>query len=260
MKLTPDPWLSDILGYEASNLDVQAVSDAEGFSRAWAKVLRSSHQSLVTAKVPTYDIQSLRLLEGAGYRIVDTLVTFQLSGQRLSKFPSSFFPPFLSMRHWQTQKLGPMGEGDIDACWIEIAARAFRFSRFHLDPLLAPVADMIKREWARSYLLGKRGSDILLGYKEDVLVGFLAVQGPNTADNPRPAAIIDLIGVDPGHQGKGIGKALIEHLMAYYLKWPVQAGTQVCNTASLSLYGSLGFKIVDSAYVLHLHTGVAPVC
>jgi ribosomal protein S18 acetylase RimI-like enzyme len=61
--------------------------------------------------------------------------------------------------------------------------------------------------------------------------------------------------VDREHRGRGIGKALMGHLMeeAAGAGGLLRVGTQAANLASLRLYESLGFRIAETAYVLHCH-------
>ena len=141
---------------------------------------------------------------------------------------------------------------------LDIAGTAFRYSRFHLDPLLrAGLADRIKREWIRSYFQKARGDRLLVALVDDRPAGFLAAL---VADRPEETvAVIDLIGVARDRQGRGVGRALVAAFAECYRgRCPrSEVGTQIANLPSLAFYEGLGFRLVGSQYVLHRHVGPA---
>jgi ribosomal protein S18 acetylase RimI-like enzyme len=67
--------------------------------------------------------------------------------------------------------------------------------------------------------------------------------------------VIDLIGVDTSAQRRGVGRALVRAFIDRYHDRAdaLLVGTQIANVAALSLYHQLGFSIVRSQYVFHLH-------
>jgi ribosomal protein S18 acetylase RimI-like enzyme len=133
---------------------------------------------------------------------------------------------------------------------LNVAATCFRYSRFHLDPGIEDrTANHVKREWARSYVEGRRGLELLVALDEDRPVGFLAV-----LDTP-DARVIDLVGVDAKAQGRGFGAALVSAFIARHAGAgkELRVGTQIANVPSLRLYAKLGFVITSASYVFHLH-------
>jgi ribosomal protein S18 acetylase RimI-like enzyme len=81
------------------------------------------------------------------------------------------------------------------------------------------------------------------------VAGFLAVALSGEA------AVIDLVGVAPHMQSRGLGSALVQ---AFVSRWRSKAqvlrvGTQIANVASLRLYQRCGFWLEDARYVLHCH-------
>jgi ribosomal protein S18 acetylase RimI-like enzyme len=135
---------------------------------------------------------------------------------------------------------------------LDIAGRCFRFSRFHLDPILPnELADRVKREWVQSYVDGNRGVELLAAVDNARPVGFLAVL------ESRGARIIDLVGVSPEAQGRGAGRALVCAFVDRHASTEreLRVGTQVANVPSIRLYERLGFSLIAAAYVLHLHRG-----
>jgi ribosomal protein S18 acetylase RimI-like enzyme len=146
------------------------------------------------------------------------------------------------------------GPADFDQV-VQIAGSAFKYSRFHLDPLVSKtLADNIKRSWMESYRRGTRGSGCLVATLEDVVVGFLAIV---ETTGEHAARIIDLIGVDPSAQGRGVGRALVDTFIreASGQATRLEVGTQVANAPSVRLYENCGFRFAGAAYTLHGHFG-----
>jgi ribosomal protein S18 acetylase RimI-like enzyme len=134
---------------------------------------------------------------------------------------------------------------------LRIAASSFVYSRFHLDPAIPKeTAHKVKRAWVNSYIHKMRGERLLVALLDGKPVGFLAVLA-----TPEPGRVIDLIGVDRAYQGRGVGRALVSFFIADSAdRYPLlRVGTQVANVPSMRLYESLGFRIDETAYVLHAH-------
>jgi dTDP-4-amino-4,6-dideoxy-D-galactose acyltransferase len=144
------------------------------------------------------------------------------------------------------------GAGDAAAI-EEIAAHCFTISRFHLDPAIGlGRANDVKRQWARNACRG-RASAIYVARKKNDVAGFLAVL--ESGSGGREDAIIDLVGVDKGHQGQGAGRALSRMFVD---QWHARAdrlrvGTQISNIAAMRLYESIGFRVTETSYVVHAH-------
>lgn len=118
-------------------------------------------------------------------------------------------------------------------------------------------ADAIKRAWAGNFFEGRRGDGMLVAEHEGRLAGFLQLLWGNDA-----CLVIDLIGVDPAFQGRGIGRGMILHAARHGtgcgpVPRSMQVGTQAANTPSVRLYESLGFRLASAQHVLHYHGGEA---
>ncbi len=81
-----------------------------------------------------------------------------------------------------------------------------------------------------------RAGEVLVGY-----AGLAFVAGP-----PHPEAEVHTIGVDPAHQGRGIGRALLRELLAVAdaERATVFLEVRTDNAAATALYESEGFTIV----------------
>lgn len=218
-----DEWLSRALG-----LPVYAVTRASAAAET---------DGLAWLRVPVDEVASVHELVEFGYRVVDTSITLARRGP-------------IAGAHGDAATVAPATPQQHDAL-VEIAGSCFRYSRFHLDPLIPnDAADRVKREWVRSYVRGQRGLELLAASVGDEAAGFLAVL--HAADGAR---VIDLVGVSPSHQGRGVGAALVTAFSARHgdAQRELRVGTQAANAPSLRLYERLGFQTVAAAYVLHRH-------
>jgi dTDP-4-amino-4,6-dideoxy-D-galactose acyltransferase len=185
------------------------------------------------AKVPAGDLQTVGRLEDAGFRVVDVNVTLDRSAGPLDVHTAG--------------AVGTACPDDAPAL-LEIAERHYGVSRFHLDPRVpGEVAARIKRDWLQAYLDGERGERLLAVRTGDRALGFLAVLAAEPG-----VAVIDLIAVHGDHRGAGLGGALVAHLVREAGD-RVRVGTQVANVAALRFYERLGFTILETRFVMHLH-------
>ncbi len=225
--LVRDDWLGDILGRPAYRLDSLTGPLATA-------VAGLAPGAFVCTKADCRDIPSVHALELLGFRLVDTNVVLEK--------PRDATPPAESLG---VRFARPEDEGAV----ARIAGGGFSLTRFHLDPLLADSADIIKESWARNFFRGRRGDHMVVAVADGEVAGFnqllLGADGTLT---------IDLIAVDARFRRRGLGAAMIRfaetHLPTATI---VRVGTQIANTASLRLYESLGFRVARSQYVFHYH-------
>ena len=222
-----DAWLSDVLGHRA----VRLAPVPEAVAAAWSD---GDDRLLATTTVPTADVAALGELTAAGLAVVDCAVTLELAG-----------PPPPAPAGVAVTVAAPERADEI----ADLAASELRTSRFHLDPRIADAdADRVKRAWARNCATGGRGIEVLAADVDGRLAGFLAV----LADGD--ARVIDLVAVDAGHRRRGVGRALVAAFAQRHGgSGPLRVGTQASNVASLRFYSALGFRPVDTRYVLHGH-------
>jgi dTDP-4-amino-4,6-dideoxy-D-galactose acyltransferase len=239
--LIADPWLSEICGMTCfRSSDDLALLSPSGIEQA-LKQAGTFASAFVTAKVPTTEVAAATRLTRGGFAIVDTGITLQWQKTTAHS------------RHSDGIDIAKAGPEQAEAAG-SLAAKCFTYSRFHLDPLFPDrLANEIKSEWSANSCRGLRGAGVYAAAVDGQIAGFLAVatSGPPDAQT----AVIDLIGVAAGHQGKGVGRALVS---AFLVDWAprsaaVKVGTQAANTASLLFYESLGFRFSQSNYVLHAH-------
>jgi ribosomal protein S18 acetylase RimI-like enzyme len=242
LKITADEWLAGIFGCE-----VFKVALATDGAETPAALLREFQPGVrppgfYYAKVPTQAVDQVRLLAGAGFGVVDVNITLERQPGR----PDSGGEGSAAVIRQAVDR-------DHDPL-LELAAAAFRYSRFHLDPQISPdIANANKKSWVFSYLHGLRGERLWVAEIEGRPVGFLCemrseVQG-------EPVGVIDLIGVGGAYRGRGVGTALVKSFCeagsGRYQRLIV--GTQAANIPSLRLYESCGFKVIETSYMLHAH-------
>jgi ribosomal protein S18 acetylase RimI-like enzyme len=235
-----DQWLSSVLGmpcFGAGGLPDNLSSAAVQSGMAAAA---PQGRAFFAVKRAADEIETVETLIRAGFNVVDVNVTLAHNGEATAS------------RDVEDVVVGKVEPQDQEGV-ADLAGRCFIYSRFHADRLLgASRADAIKREWARNACRG-RAATVYVARRAGEVAGFLAVM--KRESESKREAIIDLIGVDARHQGKGIGRSLSERFIN---EWRGQAdklvvGTQAANIPALRLYESLGFRVSETGYALHAH-------
>lgn len=229
-----DPWLTKMIGKEA----YIAKESNDPISQSFIP-----EDAFIFCKIPTHNIEDLINLQCCGFRVIEIAIQFKRDVHNFSQLkPSTDEGVKVSFSTTTDQQAVEM-----------IAGKSFTCSRFHLDPKVDKiVANRIKKEWAGNYFKGERGDGMIVARYEGAVVGFLQYlyrQG---------SLIIDLIAVAPPVARKGIGRKMIHFLIENGHQGTqgdtVIVGTQGCNIASCNLYESMGFKIQNTHFSLHLHT------
>ena len=134
----------------------------------------------------------------------------------------------------------------------EIYALAFesgKFSRFKLDPNFSRTEfEKLYKKWVdNSY--AKEFADGVLIYKEkNFILGFVTYKVWDGYAN------IGLIGVCPKHQGKGIGKKLlqsVENELANIGVDELRIPTQLQNEKACLFYVKMGYEIIENNILKH---------
>lgn len=248
-QLVSDVWLGDRLQKLAfrlkldGNLPGSLAELSTWNAQRWRSHLPSP--AFCDACLPCDRVDGLRLLESLGFGLVDTTIMLQCCPTANTGLAETSRSSVLTVR--------PAQPADREAL-VALAGRAFRYSRFHLDPEVdGAIADQIKADWVANCCDGNRGDRLWVAIWNGEIAGFLAaIVAPAAA--PR-IAIIDLVAVDPRLQGQGIGRSLVIEFMQHYRDrcTLLQVGTQAANISALRLYTSFGFAVTQSQYLLHYH-------
>jgi ribosomal protein S18 acetylase RimI-like enzyme len=236
LRLLPDHWLSGVMDrrvFRAEFIGTELGGD-ETRGIPFGEMEEGDGRSFAYIKIATDRPDRVARAEALGFRVVDTNVTLE---RPIDRTECGSAPMVRFVR--------PEDEEVV----ASLARESFAFSRFHLDPgIEPPLADRIKEEWMRNGVRGKRGDWLIVAEDSGVPGGFLLLLGAPDA------LVIDLIAVGPSARGKGFAKAMIrfaERRIEGFERYRV--GTQIANVPSMGLYENLGFRVVDSAYVLHRH-------
>jgi GNAT superfamily N-acetyltransferase len=239
-----DAWLSRVMGYPVFRV---ACESANGHARR-ARILQhvAPHdRAMYFARVPTLEVALARDLAAAGFYVVDVNVTLARPASAPGESERSQPSPDVHV--------GEIAASE-RAAVLDMARDSFRYSRFHLDPLLTrDDADRIKREWIVSYLDRQRGDRLFVATVAGRPAGFLAALASNAENMER--RVIDLMAVSPEFRRQGVGEALIQGFLSAYRDRCArfEVATQAANIPSLRLYEKLGFSVSTTAYVLHMH-------
>lgn len=132
---------------------------------------------------------------------------------------------------------------------VEIAKKAFSYSRFFNDPKLPEKqAKNIYLHWTecafekgnKYFVISERGANVV-GY---ILFSF-----------NEDSSVIELIAVDEKYQGQRVGKSLIQTMESFVIDQginKIKVGTQVNNILAAQFYSAMGFKYVSCGSVYHL--------
>jgi ribosomal protein S18 acetylase RimI-like enzyme len=229
--LIPDDFLTDIVGRPTFRVEVGQDGPTAETIAAIGDAQR--RPVFLYTRVPTGSVRAVRSFEDLGFGVVDTSVIFEhpaLEGRTTSV---------------ATRPARPEDRGAVMA----LAARSFCYSRLHLDPAIPrDIADRSRAEWAGNFFTGRRGDHMIVAEASGGLAGFAQLLGPRDH-----IVTIDLIGVAAPLRRRGIAAALIAAAGKIAGAQTLRVGTQIANTASLLLYETLGFRVVETYYVLHCH-------
>jgi len=223
---------TNLLGVPVGRLSIRgdvAGTDADDDLRRLAAGWPEKRIWLVSCRVAEAS-PLIPALEGAGFQVVETLVTFR---HDLTGAPAA-------------ADVDTARVGDADAC-VAIAKRAFVHDRLHRDSRIPnAVADLVRENWVRNDLGGRADASL-------VVRAYGTVVGFNLCLLDGDEAVIDLIAVAVGRQNRGIGRRLVGGALARYRgrARTMRVGTQADNAPSIKLYRGAGFVEADRRITLH---------
>ena len=241
-----DLWLADTMSRSVFKLENLKNAQTEDLLSVEMTNLVQSGNAMFYAKLPTAEVVECLALSRVGFDVIDTAITFESIGST-GRAPSDV-------------RVGIAHSANYEEV-AAIAESCFQWSRFHLDPRIpTELANLIKRRWIESYFYGLRGSTLYVGQIGGTIAGFLAVLQSGHVN--RTAAVIDLIGVAPQYQGRGVGTALVKRFVDEWRHRSdlLRVGTQAANIASMRLYERNGFSVVESNFVMHAHFLSGVIC
>ena len=199
----------------------------------------------LSTRLPEGALAALHAVEAVGFRIIESFLTF--SRKTVGEIP------FDGGSDFQVRLARP----DEMETVASIAYRAFQSFRLRVDPQITESrARHSRREWVRNGFKG-RADAIYVAEIEKRIVGFVLLRSKTETGK---TGEIELIGVEPGFHGMGIGKALVGCTSYPTLsreELEIHVGTQAKNLRAVGLYTRMGFSVVRSELSFHRHA--APV-
>lgn len=200
----------------------------------------------LSIRLPEGALASLHAVEAVGFRIIESFLTF--SRKTTSEIPLDGGSDF----HIR------LAQPDDMEMVASVAYRAFQSFRLRIDPQITESrARHSRREWVRNGFKG-RAEAIYVAESEKRIVGFVLLRSKTDTGK---TGEIELIAVEPGFHGKGIGKALVARAVRHYRgkTSEIHVGTQAKNLRAVGLYNRMGFSLVRSELSFHRHSDDIPV-
>lgn len=251
----PLDWDSRFFGLPMARVDwllrgpgatVDALADAVG---ATLDRLRADGILHVTVKVDVADVGPIGVLESAGFRLMDALVTY---------FTHPHRDPPTPVR--EVGRVRPLAPGDVDEVLAitEDAYAGFR-GRFQLDPHVpADRAGALYLEWARQCCAGRMADRVVVADN-----GHGGLHGWASTRRVEPASSVGGIPLWGGSLGAcrrdspGAYAGLIRALAAvnHAAGEVTETQTQNHNIATVRIYDAVGAKYVRADYTFHAWLG-----
>lgn len=185
---------------------------------AVSQAATAGYQQL-TARSGPWETAWIHALEAAGFRLVDTLVTWELA---LSALPSSRRPSVLTIR--------PAAATDLAALQAiakqAFADRAIWLDRFHADPHISPErADALYEAWVQNSVNPRTPTESMadatfVAETHGSVAGFLTCRLLGAVGEP--VGQVSLNAVEAAHRGQGVYRGLVDAALVWF-------GTQGCR-------------------------------
>ena len=255
------PWDSQVLGCPSGSVGglwtegdyVEQCYRLETVLKACVADTEARGVRFLSVRLPEGALAVLHAVEAVGFRIIESFLTFS------RKTGSAI--PFEGRSDFHIRLAQP-DEMEVVA---SIAYRAFQSFRLRVDPQLPESrARHSRREWVRNGFKG-RAEAIYVAENENRLcsesprlVGFVLLRSKTDTEK---TGEIELIAVEPGFHGKGIGKALVARAIRHYQgkTSEIHVGTQAKNLQAVGLYTRMGFSVVHSELSFHRHSDGTPM-
>ena len=132
---------------------------------------------------------------------------------------------------------------------ISLALKSGEYSRFRLDNSFAPGSfDKLYTHWIKKSLDLSIATEVFCYMINDLPSGLV------TLERKENESSIGLVAVDTKHQHRGIGTALIQHIISFvegYQDMPIFVTTQMDNKPACKLYSKCGFTISSAKDIWH---------
>jgi dTDP-4-amino-4,6-dideoxy-D-galactose acyltransferase len=243
--LEPLDWDSRLLSTPAARLELIVASEYREGRRAAGALIDAARAGArmrdfrhISARVDAADDAAVHALESSHFVSVDALMTFGAPMDDLTAVD-------------QDAGVAVRLASDTDAAAVgEIAATAFRYSRFHSDPAITPEqAAKVHRTWAANCCCGSAADAVIVATRSDQPIGFIAcrLQRDTGVHLQRLTGTIPLIALSDADAGRGIGATLVGAAVRWFRSEgarSVEVGTQLRNIRAARLYERCGLRLV----------------
>lgn len=235
--LRDNAWAAAFLGTRALRVDEESFAGPGGPARLVPALAAAGPGPFYAeCRIPAERTDLAPVLAGAGFRLVDTLLSF---GKRLSSGAPAPADP-------RVRQAKPEDRAAV----TRLSGLAFDLNHFHRDPAIPrETARAMMAGWAGNFFAGERGDAMLVAEEAGRIAGFCLVLVPEPH-----RAVIDLIAVDEASRGRGLGRAML--LAAERCRGGIREmaiGTQAVNVPAVRLYEDVGYRFTRAAHMFHLH-------
>jgi dTDP-4-amino-4,6-dideoxy-D-galactose acyltransferase len=227
------PWDSQFFGVRIGTVDAQTLTDES--LRAIDAFCAAERVACLYFRARPDDAATIRLAEANGFHLADVRLTFE----RAAPSPSSAAASLRAATVEDLPFLRP------------IARVSHTDTRFYYDPRFPrEKCDELYETWITNAVTGQALTVLVATDAEDRPIGYVTCAGQ--ADNTQGS--IGLIAVSVEHQGKGLGKLLVNSGLDWFARngrKTVNVVTQGRNLAAQRLYGRCGFIARDLQLYYH---------
>lgn len=234
------PWDSQFFGIRAATVDAQTLTDES--LRAIDAFCATNAVDCLYFRARPDDAASVRLAETNGFHLVDV----RLTSERPAPSPGTpgegrggGFEPIRAATTNDVPFLTP------------IARLSHTDTRFYYDPRFPrEKCDELYETWITNAVTGQSLTVLVATDAQDQPIGYVTCDG--RADSNQGS--IGLIAVSGEHQGKGLGKLLVNSALDWFARngrKTVSVVTQGRNLAAQRLYGRCGFIARDLQLYYH---------
>lgn len=242
MEIWNDKFNSEIFGIKMGNIILSNDELSNEDFKVEKVIEKSNHERFkhISVKLPTIYKNLFNKFIQNGFYLTDTLLKY------VYKFDERVLPDI-------THKtiLRDYREDDLEELMV-IAKGSFDYDRYHSDPTLDnELCDKYYEQWIYNSCHGFADKVIVSEYNNTV-VGFTT----GKADHTQQYGHLVLSAVSNKYRGLGIYTSMIYKGIKWLEKEKFKGlivGTQINNVAVQKAWIKLGFTVLDSEYVLHLH-------
>ena len=241
------PWDSDFFGHKMSKLSLQESETKNSFQsvQALLQFAQQEQSEHIMARIPSDKTKVIHELENAGFRFFGSLIELQKH-----EYSDGHIKSELQEGDFLKKK-----ELEFLSKW---AKDLFRQSYMYKDAFFPPEkVDELHKLWLSNILNTPKTVILVSRTKTEFITGFITLR------LEKDCFEIDLFGVHPDYQGKGISKKLLkmgsEYILENYSELPLKVKTQGENIPAMNSYISNGFKI-KSYYLTFCHNLLGRTC